>query len=147
MNLIDPIIIKIKLLIQELWRRGLNWDTKIPDDLLRDWNTWKENVIKMLSLKLPRWIIFSPNCEVAELHIFGDASNKACVTTAHIKLHLHSLNFMSLKTQSINIFIIFPDFLIVEQIFHSPQVERIVILSNKLVRIRVASQVVEQLKS
>ena len=142
MNLIDPIIIKIKLLIQELWRRGLNWDTKIPDDLLRDWNTWKENVIKMLSLKLPRWIIFSPNCEVAELHIFAGASNKACVTTAHIKLNLHSLNFISLKTQSVNIFIIFWDFLMVEQIFHSPQVERIVILSNKLVRIRVASQVV-----
>ena len=32
---VAPMIVKIKLLIQELWRRRLDWDTKIPDDSLR----------------------------------------------------------------------------------------------------------------
>ena len=43
--------------------------------------------------------------------------------------------------------IMFGDFLIVEQIFLSSQVKRIVIISNKLVHIRVASQVAERFKT
>ena len=35
MDLKAPVIVKIKLLIQGLLRRGLDWYTKIPDDLLR----------------------------------------------------------------------------------------------------------------
>ena len=45
LDLKDPVIVKIKLSVQELWRRGLNWDIKVPDDLLRKWNIWRENVI------------------------------------------------------------------------------------------------------
>ena len=86
LDLIDPVTVKIKLLIQGLWRRRLNWDTKIPDELIREWNMQRENVIKLSLLNLPRWINFSSNCEVAELHIFEDPSNTAGVTTAHIKV-------------------------------------------------------------
>ena len=46
LELIDPVNCKIKLIIPELWRRGLNQDTKIPDNL-REWNIWSENVIKL----------------------------------------------------------------------------------------------------
>ena len=42
MSLIAPINVKIKLLIQELGKRGLNWDNKFPDNLLRQWNIWKK---------------------------------------------------------------------------------------------------------
>ena len=39
MSLIAPVIVKTNLLIQELRKRGLDWDNKIPDDLIRQWNT------------------------------------------------------------------------------------------------------------
>ena len=95
LDLIDPAVVKIKLLIQELWRRGLNWDTKIPDDLLQEWNIWRENVIKLSLLNFTSWINFCSNCEVTELHIFGDGSIKACVNTAQIKVvHYNSFNLM-----------------------------------------------------
>ena len=74
----------------------------------------------------------------------------ACGTAAHIKaVHQNSLNIMQFsywETQSTIMLIIFGDFLIVEQIFLSSQVKRIVIISNKLVHIRVASQVAERFK-
>ena len=38
MDLIDPVTVKIKLLIPEIWRRGLNWDTKTPYNLPPEWN-------------------------------------------------------------------------------------------------------------
>ena len=75
----------------------------------------------------------------------------ACGTAAHIKaVHQNSLNIMQFsywETQSTIMLIIFGDFLIVEQIFLSSQVKRIVIISNKLVHIRVASQVAERFKT
>ena len=74
----------------------------------------------------------------------------ACGTAAHIKaVHQNSLNIMQFsywETQSTIMLIIFGDFLIVEQIFLSSQVKRIVIISNKLVHIRVASQVADRFK-
>ena len=74
MGLIASVIVEIKLLIRELWRRRLDWDTKIPDDLLRQWNIWKQNVVKLLSLSIPRWVNFSSNSEIVELHISEDAT-------------------------------------------------------------------------
>ena len=59
LDLKNLVIVKIKLSVQELWRRGLDWNTKIPDELLREWNIWRENVIKLSLLNLPRWINFS----------------------------------------------------------------------------------------
>ena len=73
MSLIAPTIVKIKLLIQELWRRGLDWDNKIPDDLLRQWNIWKQSAVKLSSLSIPHWINFSSNSEIVQLHIFTEA--------------------------------------------------------------------------
>ena len=88
LDLIDPVIIKINLLFQELWRGKLNWDTEIPDDLLREWNSCRENLIKLSLLNLPCWINFSLNSEVGKLHIFADTSNMAYGTAALIKVRL-----------------------------------------------------------
>ena len=38
MGLISPIIVKAKLLIQEIWRRSLGWDERFPRDLTAEWN-------------------------------------------------------------------------------------------------------------
>ena len=86
MCLVAPVIVKIKLLIQELWRRGFEWDTKIPDDLLKQWNIWKQNVVKLSSLNIPHWINFSSNSEVVKLNIFADVSSVAYGTAAYIKV-------------------------------------------------------------
>ena len=84
--LIPPVIVKIILLIQELWRRGLNSDIKIPDDLLRLWKFWKQNVVKLSLLRIPHWMNFSPNSEIVKLHIFADASYVAYGTAAYNKV-------------------------------------------------------------
>ena len=78
MELISPIIVKAKLLIQEIWRRSLGWDEELPRDLTDQWNLWKNSVLKLSSLAVPRWINFkSTETKKVELHIFADASSKA----------------------------------------------------------------------
>ena len=56
MELISPIIVKEKLLIQEIWRRSLGWDKELPRDLSDQWNLWKNSVLMLSSLAVPRCI-------------------------------------------------------------------------------------------
>ena len=58
MGLISPIIVKVKLLIQEIWRRSLGWDEELPRYLIDQWNLWKNSVLKLSSLAVPRWVDF-----------------------------------------------------------------------------------------
>ncbi|XP_011687494.1 PREDICTED: uncharacterized protein LOC105449811 [Wasmannia auropunctata] len=37
---IAPVVISAKILMQELWIRGVNWDDTLPDDLLSRWNSY-----------------------------------------------------------------------------------------------------------
>ena len=87
MGLFAPEIVNAKLLIQELWRRGLDWDEQIPDDLKNQWNLWKHSVLKLSSISVPRWIKFkTSDTQTVELHIFADASSKAYGAAAYIKI-------------------------------------------------------------
>lgn len=36
-----PVVLQIKLLVQELWKRGLDWDTVITVDLSKQWKARK----------------------------------------------------------------------------------------------------------
>ena len=83
MGLISSIIVKAKLLIQEIWRRTLGWDEELPGDLTDQWNLWKNSVLKLSSLAVQRWIDFkSTEAKKGELHLFADASSKAYGVTA-----------------------------------------------------------------
>ena len=90
-GIISPIIVKAKLLIQEIWReiwrRSLGWDEKLPRDLTDQWNLWNNLVLKLSSLAVPRWINFkSTETKKVELHIFADASSKAYGAAAYVSV-------------------------------------------------------------
>ena len=69
-------ILELKLLIQELWKRNINWDELIPLDILTRWNIWKQSIQDLNDVKIGQWYkSFSTN--PVELHIFADASEKA----------------------------------------------------------------------
>ncbi|GIY25512.1 reverse transcriptase [Caerostris extrusa] len=37
---LSPFVVKIKRLVQEIWKRGLDWDSKLPEDLESKWKKW-----------------------------------------------------------------------------------------------------------
>ena len=74
-------------MIQEIWRRSLGWDEELPRDLTDQWNLWKNSVLKLSSLAVPRWINFkSTETKKVELHIFADASSKAYGAAAYVNV-------------------------------------------------------------
>ena len=78
LGIVNPALLEAKLLIQELWQRKLEWDDKLPIDLLERWIKWKSSLNKLDMIQIPRWYGFiqAPNSNL-QLHVFCDASRKA----------------------------------------------------------------------
>ena len=77
LGLIQPFILKPKLLIQDLSRLKCGWDEKIPEKINNEWQTWRKEISKITDYVFPRCIIPNANYKKAELHVFADSSKFA----------------------------------------------------------------------
>lgn len=76
LGLISPCIIQAKILIQKLWRKDIDWDQPVPDDLKENWYEISKNLPLLAKLHISRKVICdSP--KFIELHSFCDASQVA----------------------------------------------------------------------
>ena len=75
------------MLFQELWRRGLDWDDPLDEDIQREWSSWQSELSKISDVAIPRCFGegISQNSRV-DLHGFGDASPKAYGTAIYIRI-------------------------------------------------------------
>ena len=77
LGFIQPFILKLKLLIQDLSRLKCGWDDKIPDKVDNEWKIWRKEISKITEYVFPRCIIPNSNYKKAELHVFADSSKLA----------------------------------------------------------------------
>lgn len=95
MSIYDPtgflaaFIIHGKIIIQDVWRSGVDWKNKIPDELVQRWKQWIALLPKIEDLKIPR--CYSPgyhpdSLKSLELHVFVNASELAYSAVAHFRL-------------------------------------------------------------
>ena len=54
LGFLSPFILPMKVLLQELWRIGLQWDESIPEPLLTQWRKWTESLSSVSDIKIPR---------------------------------------------------------------------------------------------
>ena len=54
LGLLTPVLLRPKLIIQDLWRLKLDLDTPIPTELENLWLLWKENVSEFSKTEIPR---------------------------------------------------------------------------------------------
>ena len=73
LEILTPIILEPKLIIQSLWKQKIDWDRKLTTDLKQGFLLWKENLQSRDAIQIPRWYGLNSSTE-AELHIFTDAS-------------------------------------------------------------------------
>ena len=70
-----PYVIKAKLIVQELWRRQIDWDEELPDEILRGWQSWKDRLKSSQVIAVPRWYgFYRDECQDVQLHVFCDTS-------------------------------------------------------------------------
>ncbi|XP_068994050.1 uncharacterized protein [Neodiprion pinetum] len=80
-----PVTLLAKMLMQDLWRAGLDWDQPLPASMSRRWDSFKENLGRISEVSIPRWLKTSPGHAV-ELHAFSDASRRAMAAAVNIRI-------------------------------------------------------------
>ncbi|CAC5392104.1 unnamed protein product [Mytilus coruscus] len=76
-----------KLLLREIANGSYNWDDPLPIHLFAKWSDWKQSLISLEGLHIPRCYSPTSSCNAAEkeLHIFSDASEQAIASVAYLR--------------------------------------------------------------
>ena len=78
LGFLGPFTVTAKLLLQELWRLGCQWDEEIAELLKKSWERWLAGAQKVSKIRLTRqYLEDRQNVSSIQLHIFCDASEAA----------------------------------------------------------------------
>ena len=78
LGLLIPFLLKAKVLLQELWRLGFDWDQPLDEAQMKYWKKWLEGAKDVAKIRLSRqYIPDDKPVEEVQLHVFCDASELA----------------------------------------------------------------------
>lgn len=84
-----PFATRAKIIVQHLWNKEREWDDpSLPDDALKAWLIWENELQHLPEIVLPRCYSSPPldhPSSVRSLHIFCDASEKAYGSVAYLR--------------------------------------------------------------
>ncbi|XP_075157703.1 uncharacterized protein LOC142230970 [Haematobia irritans] len=94
MSIFDPfgflanVVIRSKLILQEIWNYNVDWNSTIPDELYQKWRAWYIELQNVKDFKFPRCYdkAFSDLSASIELHIFADASELAFAAVGYWRI-------------------------------------------------------------
>ncbi|MEO0404760.1 MAG: hypothetical protein AAF193_07815, partial [Bacteroidota bacterium] len=79
LGFLSPYTIRAKILFQQLWLRGIQWDEPLDEEITKEWEKWKDEWVALKEVQIPR-CFYDEQGKITqiELHGFSDASQKAC---------------------------------------------------------------------
>ena len=87
LGFLGPVILEGKLILQELCRDQVGWDEEIPKSLQMRWESWRNSLLKLESLRVQR--CYKPEnfgtIVRIELHHFSDASTTGYSQCSYIR--------------------------------------------------------------
>ncbi|XP_036329731.1 uncharacterized protein LOC118741863 [Rhagoletis pomonella] len=94
MSVYDPLgflsfyTIRLKILLQNIWRSGIDWDDQIPEEYVNAWQQWLSFFEQVKQVQVPRCYFgkMSNNNYKIELHVFVDASEVATAAVAYFRI-------------------------------------------------------------
>jgi len=84
LGLLSPVSVVGKILFQETWCRGMQWEELLLYVIGVRWHTWVTSLPLLSSIHLPRRLGMS-NGRGSRIHVFCDASEKAYGAALYIR--------------------------------------------------------------
>lgn len=85
LGLLAPTVVKAKILLQSIWRLGINWDEVVNEKVKNEWIQFYVNLTDLNDITVPRWLgSYSKMC--LELHGFSDASDDAYSAVVYARM-------------------------------------------------------------
>ncbi|XP_075157748.1 uncharacterized protein LOC142231014 [Haematobia irritans] len=81
---IAPVIIRSKILMQQLWLEGIGWDDNLSPESQSTWERLVSDLSHVNSITIPRWLQYCPSDKL-EIHGFSDASQAAYCACVYIR--------------------------------------------------------------
>ena len=85
LGIISPFLIRAKILLQELWKHGREWDKAISGDNGKAIKDWVQETEQIGTVGVNRLVGGTTLGDTMELHVFCDASLEATAAVAYIK--------------------------------------------------------------
>ncbi|XP_065092732.1 uncharacterized protein LOC135713535 [Ochlerotatus camptorhynchus] len=88
LGLLSPFIIHGKVLIQDLWREGTEWDEQVSDEVYKKWQRWIQMIEYIAEIRIPRCYFPSATRRTyqnSEVHVFVDASEVAYSCAVYLR--------------------------------------------------------------
>ena len=100
-----PFFLKARLILQQLAVDKFDWDTDVPSNVVKEWNTWPHSLLLLEEFLMNRWYFLhcgplkSVNIAKYQLHDFSNASNQAYSVVIYLprllNLYYHNHNWHS----------------------------------------------------
>ncbi|XP_015754627.1 PREDICTED: uncharacterized protein LOC107334213 [Acropora digitifera] len=86
MGLISPIIVQMKILLQDICKANYHWDAKLDSELTTRWMKLISELGQVKVIQIPRFVTSEPDTKefVYELEAFGDASSSAYAAVVYL---------------------------------------------------------------
>eukprot|EP00795_Rhopilema_esculentum_P006549 gene6549-12041_t len=85
LGFISPYVIRIKVIMQELWLHGLNWDDELPGNVVTKIKAWFHELEKLPLIQIPRCLRTTSLVTSQFIHVFTDASSEAYGAVAYLQ--------------------------------------------------------------
>ena len=79
LGFLAPFIIRAKVVMQEIWQKGLDWDEELDGEVKSKVQSWYSDLHELSNLSVPRCLHIGKHKDVQsmQLHVFSDASEEA----------------------------------------------------------------------
>ncbi|XP_049291622.1 uncharacterized protein LOC125768263 [Anopheles funestus] len=84
LGMIAPIVIRAKMIMQEIWTYSCDWDDALPAGIVSKWKQLQQEIQSLSQYRMERYVLV-PGARKIELHTFSDASTVAYGACTYVR--------------------------------------------------------------